>query len=285
MTSYVSGDIIGGLGNHLFIIAAVLAYSAKSGKKVVFKYEENLGNMYNLPRKTFWKTLFKNQFNVLEPEEYYKILFRALLERHSYTYQEIPVIPQNLLLKGYYQSFQYIDDETRKKMLDIIYSNDDIMYIAYDKYNKIKAQFNCDDDDMVSIHVRRTDFCYGNYHVTMDKNYYQQALAIANKKNIVVFSDDINWCKQNIDHSWFNYDNIYFVDENDNNDNCSVEIEFILMSMFQHNIIANSTFSLWASYISTYQQPKIIVAPKLWFGAGGPTNWGQIYHKNITHII
>jgi hypothetical protein len=278
----VSGDIVGGLGNHLFIIAAVLAYSVKYNKKVAFKYEENLGNRYNLPRKTFWKTLFKNQFELIESTEFDKIMFQLLFERYSHTYQELPITHRNLLLKGYFQSFKYINDDIKKRMTDIIYSNQDLMYGAYEKYNKIKSYFGCDDNDMVSVHIRRTDYCYGNFHKALDQTYYQRALEIAHKKNIIIFSDDIGWCKQNINKSWYEYDNIYFVE--DSNDN-AVELEFILMSMFQHNIIANSTFSLWASFISTYQEPKIVIAPKQWFGPEGPKDWEEIYHKNITNII
>jgi hypothetical protein len=283
----VSGDIVGGLGNHLFIIAAVLAYSLKTKKNIVFKYEENLGNRYDLPRKTFWKTLFKNQFELIESTKFDKIMFQPLFEKHSHIYQTLPTTHRNILLKGYFQSFKYINDDIKKRMIDIIYSNQDLMYNAYEKYNKIKSYFSCDDNDMVSVHVRRTDYCYGNFHKALEQNYYQCALEIANKKNIVIFSDDIEWCKQNINKSWYEYDNIYFVEDLGNNDdeNINVELEFLLMSMFQHNIIANSTFSLWASFISTYQEPKIVIAPKQWFGPEGPKDWEQIYHKNITNII
>ena len=156
------------------------------------------------------------------------------------------------------------------------------MYKAYDLYNQIKAFFGSDtqDDDMVSVHVRRTDYILSkDYHFNLQKDYYQKALTMANRKKIVVFSDDIQWCKANIDKSWYDYDNIYFVDSG------IVELEFILMSLFQHNIIANSTYSLWASFISTYQNPKIIIAPKMWNAHQASQNWDEIYHKYITHII
>lgn len=283
--SYVSGDIIGGLGNHLFIIAVVLAYSRKNNKQIVFKYEDNLYNHYSLPRKTFWNTLFKDQFKVLQEDEYNKIPFRILVERHSHIYNEIPLIPDNLLLKGYFQSFSFIDDDIRKDMINLIYSNEDIMYNAYNKYNEIKNHFDCNDNDMVSVHIRRTDYCHGNFHHVLNKKYYQDAFRIANKKNIVIFSDDIKWCKENIDKSWYEYNNIYFVDLSNEDNDTVVETEFVLMSMFQHNIIANSTFSIWASFISTYQEPKIVIAPKTWFGPQGPKQWDQIYHKYITHFV
>ena len=64
---YASIDIIGGLGNQLFMIGMLLSYIKKSKKKLVFKQQDRLYDKFNLPRKTFWNSLFKNQFEVLSP--------------------------------------------------------------------------------------------------------------------------------------------------------------------------------------------------------------------------
>ncbi len=287
MSSLCSVDIIGGLGNHLFQIAMLYLYAKHSKKKMVFKYQQQLPDRYNLPRKTFWDTLFKNnstendQLTVIGETEYNQIHFNTMYEGHPHKYINLPYTYEgNILFKGYFQSFKYIDDDIRRKMIDLVYSNADLMHDAYNKYNEIKERFGCDDNDMVSVHMRRTDFIWiDNYHYNLQTDYYKKALETTDKKYIVIFSDDIKWCKENVDKSWYDYKDIYFVDIND------VETEFILMSMFQHNIIANSTFSLWASFISTYQQPKIIVAPKNWYAEKGHKEYDEVYHKYITHII
>lgn len=272
-----SVDILGGLGNHLFQIAMILHYAKKSNKQIVLKYEENLPDNFNQVRKTFWNSLFKDKFNVINKKEYEKIVFHTQYEPHPHKFLNLPFdYSNNILFKGYFQSFKYIDDKLRNEMIELVYSNQDLMYEAYEKYNEIKNKFNCEDNDMVSIHIRRTDFILlKDFNNNLSLDYYREALKIADKKYIVVFSDDIEWCKENINE----YNNIHFVDIN------NVEIEFIMMSLFQHNIIANSTFSLWASFISTYQQPKIIIAPKNWYGSTGPKEHSEIYHKYITHII
>lgn len=280
--SLCSTEIMGGLGNHLFQIAMLLFYAKKSKKKMVFKYQETLPDQFNLPRKTFWDSLFKDQFDVRNPNEFDKLGFHTFYEQTHHKYCELPYDYQNnIMFKGYFQSFQYIDDDIRKQMIAYVYSNADLMHTAYNKYNEIKEYFGgCTDDDMVCMHMRRTDYLWlQHYHYNLGLNYYKKALTMADKKYVVVFSDEIEWCKENIDKSLYEYTNIYFVDLK------SVELEFILMSMFQHNIIANSTFSLWASFISTYQSPKIIIAPKHWYGEEGPKNHEQVYHKKITHII
>jgi len=241
------------------------------------------GNKYQLPRRTFWSTLFKNQFNVIEESDFNKIGFgKVYYQGNHHKFEEFPHdIEDNILFKGYFQSFKYIDDDIRKQMINYLYSNEDLMYKAYENYNIIKEHFGCNicDDDMVSVHVRRTDYVWdSSYHNNLDLEYYKNALKLANKKNVVIFSDDIEWCKANITKKIYQYESIYFVEIN------NVEIEFILMSMFQHNIIANSTFSLWASFIGSHKD-KIVICPNKWYSQNGPEDWSEIYHKYITNKI
>lgn len=291
MQLYTSIEIVGGLGNQLSQIAFILhflKFSKQKGKarNLVFKYEDNLENKFRLPRKTFWNTLFKDQFNVMQEHDFKQITFDQ--EHKQGTHHKFETLPydtnKNIIFKGYFQSFKYIDDDIREQMINYIYSNEDLMYKAYDKYNEIKRYFGDDtqDDDMISVHIRRTDYCWdAQYHYNLYLDYYREALQLANKKYIVVFSDDIEWCRNNIAKNLYQYEGIYFVD---NKSTHSVELDFMLLTMFQHNIIANSTFSLWASYLSSYKN-KIVIAPKSWNGPAGPQDWSEIYHDRISCII
>jgi hypothetical protein len=300
---YTSVDIIGGLGNQLFQIAYIIYFLRLSKKnkikrKLVFKYADDVGDeiniLSNIPRKTYWNTLFKGLFRVLNADDFKNIPLNILhCEKTPHTFVEPPCNDKyNILFKGGYQTFKHIDDTLREKMISIVYSNEDIMYPAYYKYRDILDYFgnNTKDDDMVSLHIRRTDYLsLSNYNYNLDMSYYKEALQIVNKKKVVVFSDDIEWCIDNF-NDYVNRENIYDVyyvsTKIFKEDELGIkeDIEFILMSMFKNNIIANSYFSLWASFISYYKS-QIIIAPKRWYSCDGCKNYEEVYHKYITHMI
>ena len=293
ISEFVSITIQGGLGNQLFQIATAYSYSIRNKKKLIFKYNQNYPNNFNLTRKGYWDNLFSKNLKTIDKNTFDDIQFINYYEKYNCLYKEIPYIEKNILLNGYYQSFKYFDnDDTRNFLRHLVYSSKNLMYLSYNYYNKIKLYFTklnnleCNDDDLVSIHIRRTDFILTkkNYHNVLDIDYYIKALDITKKKNVVIFSDDIEWCKININNNIIKNKNLYYIDMN------IVEIEFILMSLIKNNIIANSTFSLMASYISYYEDKKIIIAPKKWLSdAQIKENNGivsdEFYHKDITHII
>jgi len=297
---YTSIDIKGGLGNQLFQIAYIIYFLRLSKRhrikrKLIFKCDDNIEESTLVKqRKTYWNTLFKGLFRILNVNDFNNIPLNVIyseIEQHKYS--EPPYTAKNnIIFKGNYQTFKHIDESLRDKMIGIVYSNEDIMYSAYYKYRDILDYFGSDtkDDDMISLHIRRDDYLSpSNYNYNLEMSYYKEAISIANKKNIVVFSDDIEWCIENFD-KYVNRDNIYIVYYvsssifKEHELNIKDDIEFILMSMFKNNIIANSYFSLWASFISYYKS-KIVIAPKRWYSFDESKEYDELFHKYITHII
>ncbi len=115
--------------------------------------------------------------------------------------------------------------------------------------------------DSLCMHVRRGDFVGNKFHEIVGSDYYQKALNILESKTtigkIFVFSDDIEWCKDNMK---FNYP-VFFVD--DSYLGVKDEGHLYLMSMCKNFIIPNSTFSWWGSWLSENKN-KIVICPKEW---------------------
>lgn len=120
---------------------------------------------------------------------------------------------------------------------------------------------------VIGIHVRRGDYVSNpNYH-SLPPSYYVQALEKffpewPDSHNILVFSDDISYCKTH-----FNGSNIYFSEgRSDIEDMC-------LLSQCESFILSNSSFSWWASYLSNTKGQ--VIRPTQYF-EGELKKWNNI---------
>ena len=108
--------------------------------------------------------------------------------------------------------------------------------------------------DSVSIHIRRGDYVNNAHHNLCDLNYYHEAIKYIKSKinnpTFFIFSDDIEWVKENL-----KIDNAVYV----SGSGIKEYEEMILMSQCSHNIIANSTFSWWGAYLNK-NYDKIVMA-------------------------
>lgn len=239
----ITSFIQGGLGNQMFQIAA--GYSLSLDLKTSFYLHKG---QHHLPLQGNRIESYKD--NVLRNVEF-KDLSKVAFTPYRYDSVEYAPIPlqDNQALVGYFQSEKYFSHNS----------------------NSIKSFFSLPsvktEDNAVSIHIRRGDYLKNpEYHLPLDDNYYQEALKrIGEYSKVYVFTDsDLP--------EGLATDNFHII----NLDNDYDELAF--MSSCQHNIIANSTFSWWAAYLSKKQGK--VVAPGKWFGPKGPTNWSDIYCKD-----
>ena len=87
-------------------------------------------------------------------------------------------------------------------------------------------------------------------------DYYKKAIDIIEEDHYpVIFSDDINWCKNNLDMP-----DAFYSDGNDQ------FVDMCLMSNCDSHIIANSSFSWWGAWLGCGIKQKTVVAPQKWFG-------------------
>jgi hypothetical protein len=151
----------------------------------------------------------------------------------------------------------------KHKIIDLFSPSDEEINSLTIKYPQIKL------NNTVSLHVRRGDYLNSpTIHPVVSKSYVQTALKmIGEYSHLFIFTDDRTWVLENLDN-----ENYTIVDDEDYN-------ELWLMSMCENNIISNSTFSWWGSFLNK-NETKRVIAPSIWFGDNGPKNYKDIYENN-----
>ena len=135
----------------------------------------------------------------------------------------------------------------------------------------------------VSIHVRRGDYVTNEAAIRRfgfrGAEYVDRAVKTildrCSDAVFYVFSDDIAWCRGNLNPGR----ETVFVDQNAEGGHHE---DMRLMSLCRHNIITNSSFSWWAAWLNA-NPDKTVIAPKEWYreGAGSsadlvPESWVQV---------
>jgi hypothetical protein len=126
-----------------------------------------------------------------------------------------------------------------------------------------------EDTNSISIHVRRGDYLTsGRFIGALPIDYYTNAIAWMVKRienpYFFIFSDDPDWARANIlvdGHvEYMVHDGVG-----------STFRDLHLMALCRHHIIANSSFSWWAAWLSSNRSP-LVVAPQRWFAELPPAN-------------
>lgn len=255
---FVLGILCGGLGNQLFIIACTYAYSLKYDKQF---YLSKTWEGITKNRPSYWDNLLNN-LSIFTVDT--KLLIsKYIYNEPKFSVSEIPK-EKNLILKGYFQSEKYFSNYKTeiKKLL-----------VLTEELNLYAKNILKDIMTPVAVHIRRGDYKnLTDIHCIQNNNYYIKAKKyidekLCNKISYVYFSDDIEWVK-----------NTFSLNENDIIINESIDYkEFAIMQQCHHFIIANSSFSWWAAWLSESDIDKIVIAPEKWFGSKGPQDYNDIY--------
>lgn len=253
----------GGLGNQLFQIANGYAYSLRYGKRfLICKSWKGMSKA----RPCYWRSILQNlQSYLINPRQCQKT---KRFTENSFSYEAIPTFDTNIVFEGYYQSEKYfIDYETEIQKL-FSFPKD-----LFSSLPILKQERLC-----VAVHIRRGDYIIqSDYHSIIPKEYYVKAKALLEEKLGCVpiyyfFSDNIEYVKE---MDIINEDDKIITKYQDYE-------ELYLMSQCDHFIMANSSFSWWAAWLSQSQpkEKKIVIAPDNWFGPKGPQDYYDVYCQN-----
>lgn len=228
----------GRLGNNLFQYAA--ARSLDKDVVICCPYKEYYENVMK------FKDIFFHESKIMDyiPKNVY------IWEQPDFKFTP-PLLNNvnnnNICLKGYFQSYKYIDFQ----LIRNVYS------IPTFLKNEIEFTFsNIINKPYIAMHVRRGDYMNVLYYYPFcGLKYYKDALKqLPQDIPVVVCSDDIEWCKRKFKESRFIF-----------SENHSFLFDFFVQTMATYNIISNSSYSLWASFLNDNPN-KIVCAPSLWFG-------------------
>lgn len=265
-------QLAGGLGNQLFQIMTALATGWRQNIPVQFQRQGPPKGACT-DRPPYWDTVFHRipTVEALPLEEW-----KSIHEPGDASMMDMPMIVENSVLRGYFQSAQYFDDYYDRLSGLLTLPHDD-QYQVQCKLKELRASAGL----YVGVHIRRGDYLQlGWVHTNLTRQYYEQAIQSILQRHHgssvtwVVFSDDLEWCRANV-MDWFPKDpvdptpNVIFMDDVD------YRVLYIMKEMDAY-ILANSSFSWMVAYLGDPKKSKYVVCPKQWFQLTS-IRWEKIY--------
>ena len=261
MEKFITSYLMGGLANQMFQIAKAKTEGFIHDIPVYFEpksftpMEGNNTNVY-----------INNIFRNIEFKD--NLIFQKSYDEHSWGYNEIDyTYDSSVMFKGYYQSSKNFKNYS-EKIKNLFLPTEEFKQKLMTLYPLIFEK------NSVSIHIRRGDYLtISDILPVIGKSYIDKSLkSIGKYSNIFIFTNDKDWAEKNLD-----YDKCTIVtDLNDYEDLWAI-------SLCNHNIMSNSSFSWWGSYLNKNKNQKVCV-PSIWFGPKGEQNYKDIYEPKWNKI-
>ena len=268
----------GGLGNQMFQYAFAKLLEQTTGEEVVLDYSA-YGSLKNdlvrVPRiKKFDLSLREATKKEIKEVCFFshtsdsqsviyrsKVYLEKTLNKRYYwepdrAYRSIQDLQNYLYYDGYWQSWRYVK-EVKEKLIADFKPNYDLSLNTRNMMSQMSTE------DAIFVGVRRGDYLKEITHYgSFSSDYYLRAMHLVaehcNKPVFYVFSNDIEWCKENI--SWKGYDVRFRFPELQTND----FEELLLMASCKHAIIVNSSYNWWGAELISNPE-KIICCPHRWW--------------------
>ena len=255
----ISVTLMGRMGNNLFQIASGLCLAKKHN------------TVLHIPIPSWNNTAYSylNCFKMMDVH-FGNPASMVYKEQHFFYNELFDILPDNVHLYGYFQSEKYF-----KSYESLIRSNFEFNDTVVQSTKAKLDTYDIDYKEATAIHLRRTDYLTIQHaHPIPSLDYYKDGLKLMNAKNVIVSSDDIEWCRANIKIEGINF---IFSDMPQEETICA-------MTMVKNLVIANSTFSWWGAWLNKHPE-KQVVYPKQWFGNTLPYRELDINHEVCTKDI
>lgn len=253
----VTVNIMGGLGNQLFQLAAAYSYAKKKGSLRILHSTEN-GS-----RSFYWDSICHAFLPYLV-----ETLPSTLTSWHEplpTMYTPLPSLPDGgIHLHGYFQTSAYHVD---KEEIRSLFTPSIVVQSVQEAYHMLLEQSH----RVIVVHCRQTDYLtHREIHGPLTMDYYRRAMKqarswVEDPLFLLCGDDNSFWeplCSELPSTS-------YHVLEEPSDIRT-----FLLLQQFHHFIMSNSTFIWWCVYLSSADH---VIAPSKWFGPKGPSPFHDIY--------
>lgn len=257
------------LGNQMFQYAFIKALSLRNKKDFsldiseyktyfrpyeleIFNIEKKYANKNELP---FYESLNSNNKYIDFIFNKIKWVLRSLNKNHyiekQLSFDKKFLDIESWYIEWYFQTEKYFKDFENEIRKDFNF----LIKPSKKNHDTIDIIKKC---NSVSLHIRRWDFLKHNFHNVCSIDYYKKSIELIKSKIdnpiFFIFSDDINWAKENLKIP----DKNYYIDWNNADTNYE---DMRLMILCKHNIIANSSFSWRWAWLNS-NNDKIVITPK-----------------------
>tara|TARA_Y100001938_G_C8009854_1_gene389400 strand:- start:142 stop:942 length:801 start_codon:yes stop_codon:yes gene_type:complete len=245
----ISNDNIGNLGrlgNQMFQYASLLGIAKKHGYEYCLPPIEVFG-VYD-PMVVNSDINIFDCFNIPDVPRRITNFPKVMESTYALDNNIWDNCPDNVSLFGYFQSEKYF--KHIENIIRDIFTFVDWVFQPTEESFKL----NFDNTEVISLHIRRTDYINYSHHPVQGLDYYIKSLSqMPDDIPVMIFSDDIKWCgEQDI----FQGDRFILSEGN------NTAIDLCLQSLCTYHIIANSSFSWWGSWLA---KSKKTIAPRNWF--------------------
>jgi hypothetical protein len=263
----VSVNIMGGLGNQMFQLAVAYIYAKENRAKLIIQKTKR---EYD-GRPLYWDSFLKRFQEYLVDKVPDGLGQWHQIESHHFT--PLPNLTnQGIILNGYLQNINYLKSR-QNEVRELFRPSSELFEDVYKKYKPLIDNR----DRIVVVHARRTDYLRNqdiiNYHGPLSVEYYKDAIKrmakyVSNAVYLLASDDNSFWVSVIKEVPELNRNFVVLEGENEIN-------TIILLEQFHNFIIANSTFSWWASYLA--KDVKKIIAPFKWYGPSRTDDYSGIY--------
>jgi hypothetical protein len=252
----------GNLGSQLQQYASLYAVAKENQKQIVFSESSikagfgfKFAELLDIPIVIKPDEFFKDFLNV-QPDD------RQIKDRRVFELD--PSI--NINISNRFDLFHYWYPKYQEEVLAWEWNTKHLKAAG-----ELYKQIPCTGKETVAVHVRRGDYLLPqhNHFCKLGINdYYSPALGPyfekADKYHFVIFSNDIDWCKTYLIEE---HESVTFIEPGLD------YVDLILMSLCDHNITANSSYSWWSAF-KNRNKNKMVTCPMNYLKSNSP--WSHI---------